>query len=80
MKYTVTVQVPADRRVVIDLPEDFPVGTIDLEIRVVPSRAAIEIAVPDIDPNSLRKYLDTKSGEWRLVGRSGVVREIRNNL
>lgn len=73
------VDVPASRQLVIDLPPDTPVGPTELEVRLgEPFRDAVEIQIPDIDISNLPRYFDERSGEWRLVGRSGVVREVRS--
>jgi hypothetical protein len=75
----ITVQVPENRRVVIELPPEVPVGPAELELRVLSkNEAAIEVPPPQIDVAELPRYFDERAGEWRPVGRSGVVREIRS--
>jgi len=75
----ITVQVPEDRRVVIELPPEVPVGPAELELRVLSkNEAAIEVPAPQIDVAELPRYFDERTGEWRRVGRSGIVREIRS--
>lgn len=80
IQQVVTVQVPESRQVIVDLPPEVPVGTARLEIRVIGERdQAVEVPPPDIDVSGLPRYFDERSGEWRLVGRSGVVREVRRS-
>ena len=74
----ITVDVPESRRVLVDLPPEVPVGPTQLEIRVLQKTdTVVEIPPPEIDASQLPRYLDKRTGEWRLVERSGVVREVR---
>ena len=74
----ITVNVPESRQVVVELPPEVPVGPAQLEVRVVgEDDRTIEIPPPEIDVSSLPRYFDDRAGEWRLVARSGVVREVR---
>jgi hypothetical protein len=74
----ITVDVPESRQVVVELPREVPVGRARLEIRVVEADDSIvEVPPPEIDVSGLPKYWDEKAGEWRLAGRSGVVRAMR---
>jgi hypothetical protein len=76
----ITVQVPESRQVVVELPPEVPVGPARLEVRVVGENdTVVEIPPPQIDVSGLPKYFDERAGEWRLVGRSGVVREVRSS-
>jgi hypothetical protein len=75
----ITVQVPESRRVVVELPPEVPVGSAQLEVRVIGTNdTAVEVPPPKIDVAGLPTYIDKRSGERRLVGRSGVVREVRS--
>jgi hypothetical protein len=76
IRHTITVQVPENRRVEIQLPAGAPVGPTTLDIDIAPASAPTEFKVPEIDAGSLPKYFDSRSGKWRLVGRSGVVRQV----
>ena len=75
----VKANVPESRQVVIDLPNDTPTGPAELEIRIARPDEVTAIPPPVIDVNSLPKYFDPESGEWQRVGRSGIVREVRNS-
>lgn len=72
----VKANIPESRRLVIDLPTEAPTGPADLEIRVAKTGEVVEMPEPTIDVTSLPKYFDRETGEWRRVGRSGVVREV----
>ena len=76
-RHTLTVDVPPTRRIEIQLPPDVPVGPTTLEVTATPVPPT-EFTVPQIEVGSLPRFFDSRSGKWRLVGRSGVVREIGN--
>ena len=74
---SIETMVPEDRRVTIDLPPETPVGPIRLKIRDEGPDQVTEFVVPEIDVSQLPTYIDPRSGERKLVARSGVVREVR---
>jgi hypothetical protein len=73
-----STEIPESRRLVLDLPEETPVGRAEVEIHVVRPGDVYEFRVPEIDVGLLLQYRDPATDEWRRVERSGVVREVRN--
>ena len=73
----VRADIPENRRLVLDLPDDFPTGEVLLEVKVAEPEMTVYFDPPVIDVDNLPKYFDTRTGEWKPVGRSGVVREVR---
>ena len=75
-----TVKLNADitpsRQLVINLPPDTPIGPAEIELRVIRPGEMHEIHIPDVDVSALPRYFDPETLEWRLVARSGVVREV----
>jgi hypothetical protein len=51
-----TIEIPADRRIYIDLPLEFPVGKATVEATVIP--------VPESDRERLRKICRQTYGAW----------------
>lgn len=74
--FNVTANVPESRRIEICLPPEVPTGLAELEIRLLPEPATVEISIPPIDLAKLPKYFDNVTGVWKPVERSGVVREV----
>lgn len=74
---SIDTTVPEDRRVTIDLPPDTPVGPIRLKVRDEAPDRVVEFEVPQIDTTQLPTYVDPRTGERKLVARSGVVRDLR---
>jgi hypothetical protein len=73
---TIETTVPEDRRVTIDLPADTPVGPIRLRVQDEIADQVIEFVVPEFDVHQLPTYIDPRTGERKLVARSGVVKEL----
>ena len=79
LQMSVKVVVPEDRRIVIELPTDTPVGPIRLTLTEPADIEEFEVVIPESVLRGLPTYVDPATGERRPVGRSGVVREIRTS-
>jgi hypothetical protein len=71
-----TTDIPPSRRLVVDLPQDIPTGPANIEIIISQEHEVFVFPTPQVDIDALPKYRDPKTGELRLVERSGVVREV----
>ncbi len=78
LQMSVKAVVPEDRRIVIELPADTPIGPIRLTVEEPTDVVEFEVVIPEDVQHRLPTYVDPATGDRRLAARTGVVREIRS--
>ena len=83
MTITQTMEIPADRRLIIEVPQEIPMGTIRLEIKLIleeKSELTTKAEQGPVDNSSKGKIRVTKKELENMLDKSPITRELTGIL